>query len=28
LLNAALAYLVGGWLLKLVNPKKTTWEST
>lgn len=27
LLNAALAYLVGGWLLKLVNPKKTPWES-
>ncbi|MEJ7842018.1 MAG: rod shape-determining protein MreD [Rubrobacter sp.] len=28
LLNAVVAYLVGGWLLKLVNPKKTTWEST
>lgn len=26
LLNAALAYLVGGWLLKVVSPKNNTWE--
>ena len=27
LLNAVLAYLVGGWLLKIVSPKNRTWES-
>jgi len=27
LLNAVLAYLVGGWLLRMVNPKKRTWGS-
>jgi rod shape-determining protein MreD len=27
LLNAVLAYLVGGWLLRMVIPKKRTWGS-
>ena len=27
LLNAVLAYFVGGWLLKVVDTKKTAWES-
>jgi hypothetical protein len=27
LLNAVLAYLVGGWLLKIVNVKSRVWES-
>ena len=28
LINAVLAYLVGGWLLKVVNPKTRNWEAT
>ena len=27
LLNAVLAYLIGGWLLKIVNVKSRVWEA-